>query len=285
MVTGGDGCGCPQWFPIAHGAPKHHPFLHFYNPLCFFAPDTSPVPPRDVLRVKGNQTSTALPLSLRTMEQTVFTATLPAFTHTDETLVTHAKEGGEKIEEVDLVGAAKVTDVGVQAVAQHCPNVVRVNLCGCNLVGDAGVVALAERCIKLEALLLSGVLISDSALVALGAHAPALHDLDLSCCRAAEDPALPNLLVMEGLPGLSRVTDAGLTALADGCPGLISVSLAFCSHITGAGVSRLARTCNNLVSVNLGDLPAVGEVRGCVCVRVCMSVVCVCVCVCVHEVA
>jgi len=195
------------------------------------------------------------------MEPTVFTASLPAFTHNDESLTKHAQDGGLKIEEVDLVGASKVTNAGIQAVATHCPNIVRINLCGCTLVGDAGVTALAERCTKLEALLLSGVLVSDAALAAVAAHTPLLHDLDLSCCRAAPDPALPDLLVLEGQPNLSRVTDAGLAALADGVCGatLKSVSLAFCSHVTGTGLSLLSRSCGNLMCVNLGDLPLVDE--------------------------
>ena len=55
------------------------------------------------------------------------------------------------------------------------------------------------------------------------------------------------------------ITDAGVTAIAKGCPALTSIDLGNCCHITDKGVAALAVACKKLTTINLYSCIAITE--------------------------
>lgn len=146
-----------------------------------------------------------------------------------------------------------VTDDGLAALAERCPDLESINLCFCRDVKGRGVLALAEHCPRLRSLGLmyfrpSGELvralvdlrpnlaslnlantdINDNELSLLARYRDSLTLIDLSCC--------PN------------IHDLGLRILADSCPNLTKIDLTD-GEVSGIGVEYLCRHLRNLASV------------------------------------
>ena len=86
---------------------------------------------------------------------------------------------------------------------------------------------------------------------------PRLTSINLGRCGNITDAGLSALA--QGCPQLTsinleccrKMTDAGVSALARGCPQLTSINLSGCNKMTDAGLSALARGCPHLTSINL----------------------------------
>ena len=109
-----------------------------------------------------------------------------------------------------LDGLYQVTDAGIASVAAHCTTISHLSLHGLNRVGDDAIVALATYCRQLEVLEfspnvqalsapVSSAKVGDRGLIALGGTMRKLKSLHAA--------------------GLRRITDAGIIAIAKGCPG------------------------------------------------------------------
>ena len=185
---------------------------------------------------------------------TTFFETLPIHKIQDTTLARFVAKAGLELNKIQLTGAVQITDNGIEVLVRSCPNLTSVNLSGCGNVTDAGVLFLTERCQKLQSLLLSGIAVSDHALAILSVNNHGmLREIDLSCCRPSGEPNLSNVVLMEASSAYCLITDGGLMKLAEGCPQLESISLAFCRTITGLGISHMAQHCPRLVSLNLSE--------------------------------
>ena len=81
-----------------------------------------------------------------------------------------------------------------------------------------------------------------------------MTDADLEYIVAQECPNLTSLDLTKDAsawPANSNITNAGLIALARGCPKLVSLNLRGCHHITRRGMIALAQGCPQLSSLNL----------------------------------
>jgi hypothetical protein len=59
--------------------------------------------------------------------------------------------------------------------------------------------------------------------------------------------------------GAARVDDAGITALAKGCPELHTLGLRYCYQISSVGVISVARNCPNLTFLDVGSCVGVDD--------------------------
>ena len=133
---------------------------------------------------------------------------------------------------IDLRSCRNLTDDGVSALAEGCPQLSTIYLSDCVSITYVGLSALANGCPKLSAVILSdGRTLTDEGISALGQGCPLLSSIHLSYCR--------------------NITDVGLSALAKGCPFLKYISLYGCRNITDVGVSTLAKSCPRLITMNL----------------------------------
>eukprot|EP00873_Tetraselmis_striata_P032876 jgi/Tetstr1/453140/TSEL_040162.t1 len=193
---------------------------------------------------------------------------------TDEGL--GALAGLARLQTLNLAQCVHVTDVGLSHVAASMLQLVSINISGCVQVTDMGLSQLA-RLRKLASIEMPWCLkVTDAGLGALGPLAESLTHLNLSGCQLVTeaDATLHALRPLSGLSSLSlsglqlsttRVTDAGITAIACSFPGLTSLNLMWL-NVTDAGCSALAslqalkhlslRGCHSITATGVAALGA-----------------------------
>lgn len=182
-----------------------------------------------------------------------------------------------RLTSLDLTGCVSLTDVGVMLLAR-LPHLAALQLAWCLKLSNAGLRGLATlRC--LEHLTIDGCqLVSEPGVRGLTAITSlrSLSLTNLGYSRVAiTDGAIEELagaldLTHLAVGGLhvsnARVTDAGLAALAAGCPRLESVTL-LSVDVTDVGLAALAAECTALTAlavrgcarVTRGGLAALGD--------------------------
>lgn len=160
---------------------------------------------------------------------------------TDVGLVAVSKCFG--LDTLHVVKTAECSDVGLCAVADRCRLLRKVHIDGwrTNRIGDDGLHAIAKHCLNLQELVLIGVYPTFSSLAAIASNCRNLERLALCGigtvgdaeieCIADKCVALRKLCI-KGCP----VSNAGIGALASGCPNLVKVKVKKCKRITGKGV-------------------------------------------------
>jgi F-box/leucine-rich repeat protein 2/20 len=155
-----------------------------------------------------------------------------------------------------------ITDVGVVALAEHCPLLKYVDFRQ-GSQSDASLVALADHCSRLTSLAVGGAFgvgfggISIVGVRSIMEHrGPQLTAVCFNECANLNDEMV--VAMAENCPRLilvslraSRTTDAGLIALAQHCSGLRSVDLSYCQDIADDGVVVLAQRCSHLTDINV----------------------------------
>ena len=194
------------------------------------------------------------------------------------------------LKELSVGSLRKITDAGVTALANGCPQLIVLAANGCAHVGkdavalprwasmlphieclDVSVTAtttatvreVAKHCNGLRRFTCSRCAIDDDALDALCA-CPLLEAVVASACRGVTDAGLhalaqnaPQLLELH-LTGIPEVSEAGLVAIAHGCQKLEVVHLSnTCAN--DAAIAALARCCPNLHTVNAQGCGAIGS--------------------------
>ncbi|GAB6022872.1 hypothetical protein CHUAL_006969 [Chamberlinius hualienensis] len=183
------------------------------------------------------------------------------------------------VEKIVLSGCIKLTDKGLIAIAQHCPELRHVELKGCQSLTNDGLLELVSNCHNIEYLDLTGCnLINcidshrclstsssggemdsnrsginlDSSLLQLPSRQLFIQYLDLTDCHSLEDPGLK--VMVRNCPQLShlylrrciRITDVGMKYVASYCVTLRELSVSDCSQLTDFGLYELAKLGPNL---------------------------------------
>ncbi|KAG2375959.1 F-box protein [Vigna angularis] len=148
-----------------------------------------------------------------------------------------------RLETLHVVKTAECSNVGLAMVAERCRLLRKVHIDGwrTNRIGDDGLAAIAKHCPDLQELVLIGVYPTFSSLAAIACNCRNLERLALCGigtvgdaeieCIADKCVALKKLCI-KGCP----VSNAGIGALASGCPNLVKVKVKKCRKITGRGV-------------------------------------------------
>eukprot|EP00899_Mesostigma_viride_P023127 jgi/Mesvir1/399/Mv11290-RA.1 len=124
-------------------------------------------------------------------------------------------------------GPGGVRDLGLRAVAQHCPDLQYLSVGGLRHVRRETMIQLAARCPKLRHLDAGGgPEMDDEVIDALTSGCPGLRHLAVAY--------------------LSDVTDASVIMLADRCHELEHLSVLACPRVTDVGISAVARRCLRL---------------------------------------
>ena len=193
---------------------------------------------------------------------------------TDDVLYTVATQHAASLKRIYLWATEGISDHGIGCLA-HPDTLVDValevvDLRMCGSVTGAGVRALVSGCPRLTDLRLKGLAgIDDRTFLELGANCQLLTSLDasvgssglgarkqpgvtdrgvksLACKHPYGCPKLEQLL----LSGNSRVTDAGVAALAERCTGLRLLDLQGCSTCGDGAALALAAHCHSLEVVS-----------------------------------
>ena len=185
---------------------------------------------------------------------------------TDAGIKAVASACGRRLELLSVYWNKKISDAAVLALSIRCPSLTSLSLSGCGRVSTAGVAALASRCRLLKSLNVTRLpLVDDVALVAVLQANRHVEELRLFACSQYTDAPLLSLLGFGSArlrvldcTGLSLLSDAAVTALGACCPQLRELWLTWCKRVTDAGVCAVARGCP-LELLSIHGLSTVGE--------------------------
>lgn len=168
--------------------------------------------------------------------------------------------------------AEHCSEVAVMELASSCKHLTHVELSYFKRLSDPPVYELIQRCPKLVDLTLDGTPITDASLDLLASHSRFLRCISIKGCKKLSEAGLKALGQCGTLESVnagqaSGVSDAALTAICEGNPGLKSLVLSHgnlsdtslqsvarcthmeemalhgCSRITNAGLGFLAAGC------------------------------------------
>ncbi|XP_052298281.1 F-box/LRR-repeat protein 3 isoform X3 [Citrus sinensis] len=161
-----------------------------------------------------------------------------------------------QLEEIDLTDCNGVNDKGLEYLSR-CSELLFLKLGLCENISDKGLFYIASNCLRIQGLDLykcSGI--GDDGLAALSNGCKKLKKLNLSYCVNVTDRGMEHIRFIEDLSdlelrGLTKITSAGLTALAAGCKRLADLDLKHCAKIDDSGFWALAYYSQNLRQINL----------------------------------
>eukprot|EP00899_Mesostigma_viride_P023985 jgi/Mesvir1/4771/Mv22187-RA.1 len=188
---------------------------------------------------------------------------------------------------LNLAGWRGVSDAGLRALAESCPNLTALDVSGCPVYGS-GILAVARSCPRLRRLGMTACKSYDldSTLVEIARRCPQLEALDVDYSEVTDEgvaalahgcPLLRRLVlpkrvtsssikeVAQHCPllehlGIHSISDAMLESLAAHCPRLQRLEGRECERVTDAGISALAAKCTGLHRLNVpgADVSDVG---------------------------
>lgn len=194
---------------------------------------------------------------------------------------------------LNLTGAAKITDAGLQllsgytssmlhlnldnafriisltAITEKCSNLQHLSLSGCMGIDGAGFGILGQNCRELISLKLSGChQIKPWAFMKIFESCKRLQSLDISFCTLVTDQEMKVLadnasdLRQLNLRDCKLISDVGLSYIALGCLSLTEINLRRSEmpfRITDVALLQLGQSCKALVSINLHGCEMVSD--------------------------
>ncbi|KAG1049172.1 hypothetical protein G6F46_009637 [Rhizopus delemar] len=160
-----------------------------------------------------------------------------------------------------------ITDVGVVALAQQCPELKRIKLNNCVTITEKSSIALALNCPHLVEVDLMNCGVTDRTLHALFDHCRDLRELRLNQCDAAESLLTDRVLIQSALAsqpnyyeqlrlvdftGVSSIVDHSLAILVEAAPRIRSLVLNKCFKVTDEGVLSVCQLGKFLHYLHLG---------------------------------
>eukprot|EP00899_Mesostigma_viride_P018928 jgi/Mesvir1/27036/Mv20735-RA.1 len=147
----------------------------------------------------------------------------------------------------------------------HCRRLRTLNLACCAGIRDDFLAVVAVSCRDLERLDVSDCDVSDNGVIALAQHCHELKHLLLSDCKQVTCASIQH--IAEGCCHLeqlvvtrTKVTDAGITAIARRCTKLRHLDVQSCSYVTDAGISEVAAHCPRLQHLGVQGLLHVTDI-------------------------
>jgi hypothetical protein len=194
------------------------------------------------------------------------------------------------LQEIDL-SSCRLTDDALRSLSSGCTRLTTVTLRGCRRITDAGFTALASQG-QLTSLDVSSCReLTDAGLGAVASGCPHLSVLSVALCpnlgregcaswthlceltslnltATCSDDTTARLLAAAGArPDLislnlsrTKITDAGMGALASVSPQLSTIYLAGCQDITDASLASLAAACSDLNELHVSGCGGVSDV-------------------------
>ncbi|KAK3156607.1 hypothetical protein QOZ80_2AG0109460 [Eleusine coracana subsp. coracana] len=197
----------------------------------------------------------------------------------------------ENLEFLNLNACQKITDKGIEAIANVCRNlqglsiywivgltdssivhitnnckqILDLNLSGCKNISDKGIRLIANNYQGLKKLNITRcVKLTDDGLQEVLQKCSYLESLNLYALSSFTDKvymgigSLANLTFID-LCGAQNLTDDGLSCISR-CGGLTYLNLTWCVRVTDVGVIAIAQGCHSLELLSLTTL----DVNGCI---------------------
>lgn len=166
---------------------------------------------------------------------------------TDLTLTAIGSGSCPRLRELKLNGCTMISGLGLQQVAQGCPQLSCLDIGYCYRILKTGTLSVGADAfpVKLTELTLHGVQMSASLLTELVAKLVYIKVLTLCGMAALDDDTLDKICLAVGrtltsldLSGCS-LTDSGLSTISKHCQVIESLKVSFCPNITGMKLKPL----------------------------------------------
>ncbi|KAF2287798.1 hypothetical protein GH714_002762 [Hevea brasiliensis] len=194
---------------------------------------------------------------------------------TDTGLVELAQGCGKSLKSLGVAACAKITHISLEAVSSYCKSLETLSL-DSECMHNGGILSVARGCPSLKVLRLQCINVTDDALIAVGTHCLSLELLALNSFQRFTDKRLTELALLYcqriGNHALLEIGKGWwgmrLIAIGQGC-SLQHLNVSGCHLIGDAGIIAIARGCPVLsyldVSVlqNLGDMAMAELGEGC----------------------
>eukprot|EP01018_Ginkgo_biloba_P000376 Gb_39799 [translate_table: standard] len=164
-------------------------------------------------------------------------------------------DGCPFLKELDLTNSS-LNNAGLRSISR-CSELITLKLGFCQSISDEGIAHIGVGCSNLEELdFYRSVGVGDAGLAAIANGCSRLKIINLSYCVRVTDDALKSLSQLQKLPnleirGCSRISSAGLSAIALGCKRIVELDVKRCYHIDDVGISAMALSCQNLRQINV----------------------------------
>eukprot|EP01039_Chlorochromonas_danica_P000703 gene703-762_t len=167
-----------------------------------------------------------------------------------------------RINSLNLSNCSQVTDVGLWALAKHCPGITKLILYGCGKISHVGIRSISLKCNHLVELDLSHcALIDDMALTVLAGGSWKIHRLSLQYCHPITDTGVARIAIgmnshlqylnLTGCPNIGEFGDRALKELGLNCPNLEELYLDDTKRVEDTGCITLAQGCHFLRILHL----------------------------------
>ena len=180
---------------------------------------------------------------------------------TDECLKTLSSQSltsGQSLTSLNLSGAEKITDLGIQALSPCLPQLHSLYLENLFNISSVGLAVVAKYAKKLKRLSLAGCLKIDGVgFATIGDCSRELQYLNLSGCQKIKPWAFMNIfqsaskIVSLDVSYCSLITDDEIKILSESSKGLRSINLRECKLVSDVGVTFLSQGCRDLREINL----------------------------------
>ncbi|XP_074652297.1 uncharacterized protein LOC141906806 [Tubulanus polymorphus] len=179
------------------------------------------------------------------------------------------------IHRINLNGCSKLSDKGLQVIANRCPEITHLDLLGCANITNMAIFEVVSKCTNLEHLNLLGC--SSITCISLTPEASMqasplrskqifLRYLDMSDCVDLEDGGLSIIashctqLCYLYLRRCTRVSDIGVQYIANYCTMLRELSLSDCRRITDFGLRELSKLETSLRYLSIAKCDKISDV-------------------------
>lgn len=161
------------------------------------------------------------------------------------------------LEEVIMVGACLVTDIGLCSLILKCYNNLRViNFSYCHGVSDKSLYLLGMKAKGITTLIVSGCLhVTNSGIDAISNGCPLITTLELNGCAkvtniGAKSIAKFKKLEVLGIRNCDYIDDSGIIAIAKGCRQLMQLEMSSLDLASPRSLTFLTHFCTRLVMLN-----------------------------------
>ncbi|ONI03853.1 hypothetical protein PRUPE_6G286100 [Prunus persica] len=176
------------------------------------------------------------------------------------------------LRKLDITCCRKITYASIDHITNSCTALTSLRMESCTLVPREAFVLIGQRCQFLEEIDITDNEVDDEGLKSI-CRCSNLSSLKLGICLNITDEGVANIgmrcskLVELDLYRCTGISDSGISAVANGCPGLEMINIAYsiavgckqlakldikkCSSIDDAGMIPLAHFSQNLRQINL----------------------------------
>ncbi|XP_021279388.1 F-box/LRR-repeat protein 3-like isoform X7 [Herrania umbratica] len=179
----------------------------------------------------------------------------------------------KELRKLDITCCRKITYTSIDSITNSCTSLSSLRMESCSLVPKEAFILIGARCSCLEELDATDNEIDDEGLKSIS-RCSKLSILKLGICTNISDEGLANvgsfcsMLTELDLYRSMAISDAGIAAVADGCPALEMINMAYnaiavgckqltvldvkkCFNINDNGMLPLAQFSQNLKQINL----------------------------------